>query len=212
MSFDNSKQSHWRRWVRTFLDKFTATDTTLTIDSDIITTGDATFANDVIVTGDIIMAAGKGIDFSANANSAGMTSELLDDYEEGTWTPVISDGTNTATMVASTNRYTKVGRLVTFTGRCRTSSLTGSGTVSGTTIVITGLPFICTSDYGFVDFGFGNNLNIVAGTAMSGTVQVSTDDIRLRTWDLADGTSNITATEWSATGDVIFGGSYFTDS
>jgi hypothetical protein len=39
-------------------------------------------------TGNLVIGtAGKGIDFSANTHAAGMTSELLNDYEEGTWTP-----------------------------------------------------------------------------------------------------------------------------
>ena len=39
----------------------------------------------------VIGTAGHGIDFSATSNSAGsMTNELLDDYEEGTWTPVMT--------------------------------------------------------------------------------------------------------------------------
>ena len=33
--------------------------------------------------------AGGGIDFSATSDATGMTSELLDDYEGGTWTPTI---------------------------------------------------------------------------------------------------------------------------
>lgn len=37
----------------------------------------------------VIGTAGKGIDFSANTHAAGMTSELLTWYEEGTWTPVV---------------------------------------------------------------------------------------------------------------------------
>jgi hypothetical protein len=63
--------------------------------------------------GDIIMANGAGIDFSASAGG-GASSSILDDYEEGTWTPswtnlTIGNGTQTHT-------YTKVGRLVTLQG------------------------------------------------------------------------------------------------
>ena len=32
--------------------------------------------------------AGKGIDFSATSDATGSTSELLDDYEEGTFGPI----------------------------------------------------------------------------------------------------------------------------
>ena len=42
-----------------------------------------------LTDGNLVVADGHGIDFSANANNAGMSSELLDDYEEGTWTPVV---------------------------------------------------------------------------------------------------------------------------
>jgi len=72
-------------------------------------------------TGDVTVNAGnlkfgtsgKGIDFSATSDSGGMTSEVLDDYEEGTWTPAITMGSGTATLTATTGRYTKIGRMVT---------------------------------------------------------------------------------------------------
>ena len=53
----------------------------------------------------IIGTSGHGIDFSAHGNASGMGSELLDDYEEGTWTPA-NNGTAFATAVGS---YTKIG-------------------------------------------------------------------------------------------------------
>ena len=59
-------------------------------------------------TGNLIVSSGQGIDFSATPGTG--TSELLDDYEEGTWTPVF---TNCGTASASSAKYTKVGRLVT---------------------------------------------------------------------------------------------------
>jgi len=41
-------------------------------------------------SGNLAPIAGKGIDFSANANAPGMTSELLNWYEEGTFTPTFT--------------------------------------------------------------------------------------------------------------------------
>ena len=71
------------------------------------------------ITGNLAFASGNGIDFSADGNAAGMTSELLDDYEEGTWTPRLN-GWNGSTYVNVTNttsytagRYVKVGGFVT---------------------------------------------------------------------------------------------------
>ena len=63
-----------------------------------------------INTGNLVIGtSGKGIDFSATANSSGsMGSELLDDYEEGTFTPTQPTiGTNSAS-----GTYTKIGRYV----------------------------------------------------------------------------------------------------
>jgi hypothetical protein len=37
--------------------------------------------------GNVVLADGNGIDFSATSGTG--TSELFDDYEEGTWTPII---------------------------------------------------------------------------------------------------------------------------
>ena len=75
--------------------------------------------NDVTVsTGNLVIGtSGKGIDFSATADSsasgASAGSELLDDYEEGTWTPQVHDGT-VSTLNAN---YTKIGRQVTVVAR-----------------------------------------------------------------------------------------------
>jgi hypothetical protein len=81
----------------------------------------------------IIGTSGKGIDFSITSHPAGMTSELLADYEEGTWTPSLGGDT---TYAEQTGQYTKVGRLVNV--RCCVS-VTTLGTGSNSTI--SGLPF-----------------------------------------------------------------------
>jgi len=84
-------------------------------------------------SGNLAFPSGQGIDFSATANSSGtMTSELLSDYEEGTWTPVDSDGDAYTTNKLST--YTRVGRLV--WAMC---DVTATSTANGTKIG--GLPF-----------------------------------------------------------------------
>jgi hypothetical protein len=63
------------------------------------------------ITGNLAFANGNGIDFGATAG-AGSTSELLDDYEEGTWTPTLADF-DIWTSPTFNATYTKVGRLVT---------------------------------------------------------------------------------------------------
>tara|TARA_R110000796_G_scaffold44209_1_gene108013 strand:+ start:2185 stop:2955 length:771 start_codon:yes stop_codon:yes gene_type:complete len=64
-------------------------------------------------SGNLAFPSGQGIDFSATAGTG--TSELLDDYEEGTWTPnfAVNGFSGGATVSASSGTYTKVGRVVT---------------------------------------------------------------------------------------------------
>lgn len=89
--------------------------------------------------------AGSGIDFSATAGTG--TSELFDDYEEGTWTPVVADaasGGNEASYASNTGFYTKIGRQVFLT--IRFVNINTSGMTAGNQIFITGLPFSSAND------------------------------------------------------------------
>jgi hypothetical protein len=83
----------------------------------------------------VFSTSGTGIDFSATSDAAGMTSELLDDYEEGTWTPTFGS----LTVSSPTATYTKVGRTVSlYIGF--TPSTTGTW-ASMNNFTITNLPF-----------------------------------------------------------------------
>jgi len=86
-----------------------------------------------------------GVNFSANANAGGMTSELLDDYEEGDFTLVVSGGTTAGTNSGGNvgGRYTKIGRLVTCNVVVANTTLSGA---SGE-LRLTGFPFV-PSNYG----------------------------------------------------------------
>lgn len=87
-----------------------------------------------LATGNLVIGtAGKGIDFSAATHAAGMTSELLNDYEEGTWTPSVG---GLATYFSQNGTYTKVGRLVFVQGLIYINSI-----LTGSTTTISGLPF-----------------------------------------------------------------------
>ena len=72
-------------------------------------------------TNGLAFPSGKGIDFSAASGSAsGSTSAVLDDYEEGTYTPFVLNGfdpsiaTNTGAYDTQSGYYRKVGTLVEF--------------------------------------------------------------------------------------------------
>ena len=70
-------------------------------------------ADATLSTGNLVPStAAKGINFTANTGLGGKTSQLLNWYEEGTWTVVWTSLTGTATN--TTGYYTRIGRLVTF--------------------------------------------------------------------------------------------------
>ena len=97
-----------------------------------------------IVDGNIIVASGHGIDFSATSNSAATTnSELLDDYEEGTWTPGISTTGNSFASGATQGRYIKIGKQVIATMLINNNS---SNTFGSGNFIITGFPYTCTNN------------------------------------------------------------------
>ena len=94
---------------------------------------------DVSIThGNLVVAAGHGIDFSANPDAGGMTAENLNDYEEGTWTPLWGGGLTATSYRATYGGYTKIGNIVTFTLRIEAN---GGQSTSGAAVLITGLPF-----------------------------------------------------------------------
>lgn len=104
--------------------------------------------NTTLLTGNLVQGtAAKGINFTANTPAAGMTSQLLNWYEEGDWTPAINvaSGSITLNTTYTKGKYVRVGRLVTLTAYVYvTSVLTPSGAV-----YLSGVPFATASGYGF---------------------------------------------------------------
>ena len=96
--------------------------------------------NVVVKNGNLVIGtSGNGIDFSATGNISGTASELLDDYEEGTFDPTIAPTSGSITLQSSFNTlsYLKIGRLVYIGGQIRISSVSSP---SGNT-TISNLPF-----------------------------------------------------------------------
>ena len=137
----------------------------------------ATTAAGFSVTGNVALTDGGGIDFSATAGTG--TSELFDDYEEGTWTPNQGAGLTVVGTFSSSGIYTKVGRTVDLIGEVNgsTSILIGSTAA----VICTNLPFfssaVCTGnmsnssvnqDGGLVSSG----LILYSSTTMSSTTTI----------------------------------------
>lgn len=95
-----------------------------------------TSGNMSLLAGNLVLASGKGIDFSANSNASSMASEVLDDYEYGTWTPTIDASGGLSGLNAGTHYYTKIGKLVTVYGEISFTSA-----VVGTAYIVLRVPF-----------------------------------------------------------------------
>ena len=145
-------------------------------------TGDVTINNGNLVIG----TSGKGIDFSANANAAGMTSELLSDYEEGTFTPTVT--TAGYTISSSAAAYTKIGRQVTIHVRVNFSAV---GTANST-VAFSGLPFSSSSLSHFVGVARETTNN---GEIYTAQVNISSTNFSFNSYNgVANGSTAIIAT------------------
>lgn len=73
-----------------------------------------TIANDYQISYNIVQGtAGKGFNFTANTGLAGMSSQLLNWYEEGTWTPTVTAASGSITSYTLTGaNYTRIGRQI----------------------------------------------------------------------------------------------------
>jgi len=115
-------------------------------------TNHTTFAADgdlVISDGDLVIGtSGHGIDFSATSGSG--TSELLDDYEEGNWTPAFEDLSNTPTYYNLAGKYVKIGSFVTIWGMIQIGGTQPTFTNNTHQLKIAGLPFANDATTGYV--------------------------------------------------------------
>ena len=106
--------------------------------------------NNVAITdGNLVFASGHGIDFSATSDSGNgtMSSELLDDYEEGLWVPLIRNTSGSGTYGSSNvGSYTKIGNMVHISGTIHWTAMSGTTNWSG---VIRNLPFASYSGTGY---------------------------------------------------------------
>ena len=123
-------------------------------------------------SGNLAFPTGKGIDFSAVTGGTGTaTGNVLNDYEEGTFTPVVQGSTTAGVGVYSTQtgRYTKIGRLVTVEIYIVWSAHTGTGNLQ-----IGGLPFtVNASHYSAATIGLANSIPLSASNTIAAFNQVN---------------------------------------
>ena len=99
-----------------------------------------------LLSGNVVLSNNAGIDFSASGGTgtsgASTTSSLLDDYELGTWTPVVAQGIDGGAAYAiQRGWYCRVGSCVHISFFIRfVSSNTGS-TGNGNHFLVGGIPY-----------------------------------------------------------------------
>ena len=145
--------------------------------------------------GDLRVANGHGINFSSTSHVTGVESELLDDYESGTWTA----GVATGTCSQQSCNYVKVGRLVTIWGRIHGFSDTTTNIV----LKITGLPYTCsTSNAG------GSIFSKDVSTAASTTYITTNEDLTFYGQNSSNAWSYITHLSCGSNTEIYFHASY----
>ena len=123
--------------------------------------GNLTISNGNLIQG----TAAKGVNFTANTPAAGMTSQLLNWYEEGTWTPTQGSGLVVVGTFSSSGKYTRTGNVVFVKGRISGST---SVAVNGGFQMLGGLPFTAQADC--VGVAGNAGYSVTFGVRTAGTV------------------------------------------
>ena len=169
--------------------------------------GSSALAEKARITSDgyLRMAVGTGgIQFNGDTSA----SNALDDYEEGTWTPVISFGSASTGINYTVNQgyYTKIGRQVTLT--CYIL-LNNKGSATGVA-KIEGLPFtINSSSRGYSAPSFGALNAITFSGQFQGYGNTGTSTIDLVTTTLLGIQTAISNTDFTNATQIIMNFSYF---
>jgi hypothetical protein len=181
-----------------------------------ITAGSGVTADGLnIKDGNAVPGAGKGIDFAAQASPAGgMTSELLDRYEEGTWTPAFADasldgsGEGQAYSV-QLGHYTRIGRVVYIDFSCTISNL---GTmVTSQNVNVVGLPFPSKNVGQYsatVSVSQMDSAAITAGVSPVGAITSNASHMQMFQFSLTTGVAILTVAQLSTGGSIRASGFY----
>ena len=137
------------------------------------------------------------------------------DVETGVFTPQIADDNRDGSgecqaYTTQIGRYTKIGNRVLFSIYIATSSIGSLNTAQAAAIV--GLPFTSinsTNARHAITSGFGRTMvQATAGASVAGYINANVSAIILESWDVAEGSTFLTLTEWSADGALTVAGVY----
>jgi hypothetical protein len=161
-----------------------------------------------LTTGNLIVASGQGIDFSATPGTG--TSELLADYEEGTWTPILNtDGTDFTSVTynaSTTGTYVKIGSAVYVWFFLRIDAV-NVGAASGN-VRLANLPFVPTSPSAGISVSYSDGWATLQPVPTDGAVQSGGIVLNYRATS-SGGTVNLAVASVSATGNNFLIGNAF---
>jgi hypothetical protein len=156
----------------------------------------------LVLAGGTAAANGVGVTFPA-VQVASSDANCLDDYEEGTWTPVVADastGGNVGTCANNGSTYTKIGRQVSV--QCYISVINTTGMTGANFFRIRGLPFATVKggNGNFYTYRVGRNALTASSSAFASdggssiyfpnfTVSSATADLAILVSDITSGTS-----------------------
>jgi hypothetical protein len=151
--------------------------------------------------------SGAGITFPAT-QSPSTNPNTLDDYEEGTWTPVFEGTTGSIGATASTvsGTYTKIGRQVTCYGEI---VLTNKGSWTGV-VRIAGKPFNSASTYVNVGNATLSNVNYTAGSNLAVYMNTGATGFYIDTCASGGARTVVSVANVTNTSEFYFTFTYFT--
>ena len=142
-----------------------------------------------------------GIQFPAYGTGTNVNTNTLDDYEEGSFTPVIKDTNGAGGNIAPSTgvgNYIKIGGLCYIT--CRINNIDTSG-LNDTTMFVHGMPFVSAAD------GYGIGAVLMAYINFNGQVDVRWLDSRTYAYfdDMVSGQlfTNLTRDDFTTTSSRI---------
>ena len=155
------------------------------------------------LSGNVVVASGFGIDFAATSGTG--TSELLADYEEGTYTPTLEGGTTagTTTYTVQSGFYTKIGNRVNFDLTITYTAATGTGEAR------LSLPFVANAATNYIAVvNVRATIPSTAATTLVGGINAGVGYARYVTYDPVSGalsTQSITSGSYT----IRLTGNYF---
>ena len=159
----------------------------------------------------IVMASGKGIDFSATSDATGKTSEVLDDYEEGEFTVTSSTTGITVHTSKDAGSYVKIGSLVHIQGMVEFSASSSPSA----DLILSGLPFASSdltekSGYTAITVSARNLVSsIPSGSYVVAFIPEGTSDLYIRAQG-GTGNGDLLGSRIDTGSDINFSGTYRT--